>query len=68
MTETRYQPKLNPPTLNLDGTVTVGPIKVGVWAKRNGTYRFVPIDTAVESFTVKGEGKFMKRIKEVYDV
>ena len=66
MTETRYQPKSNPPTLQLNGIVTIGPINIGVWAELDGIYRFVPIDSAVKSFTIKGEGKFIKRIKEVY--
>ena len=61
-------PVSNPPTLQPDGTVTIGPIKVGVWATQGGMYRFVALDKWVESFTVKGEGKFMKRIKGVYDV
>ena len=58
----------NPPVLRNDGTATIGPVKVGVWAKRNETYRFVALDKWVGSFTVKGKVKFMKRIKEVYDV
>lgn len=56
------------PILHANGNVTINTTEIGVWATIDGRYRFVPSDFQVKPFTIKGPVKFIKRIKEVYDV
>lgn len=56
----------NKPNLNPNGTVNIGPYVIGQWATLDGKYRLQPNETCVKPFTVKGKGKFLAKIKEVY--
>lgn len=61
-------PRNPTPILNPDGTVSIGPIKVGVWATDGKRHRFVPSEGLVKPFNRTSAKKLVDAIAEIYEV
>ena len=56
------------PILNPNGTVTIGPIKVGVWATDGKQYRFAATEGFVKPFNKTTAKKLVTAIADIYEV
>ena len=68
MTNTTTTPRNPRPILNPNGTVSIGPIKVGVWATDGKRYRFAPTEGLVKPFNKTSAKKLVDAIAEIYEV